>query len=170
MKKRVALTVALLTAALVFDSHVDLVERDSRTVVQVNGRLHDVQGWLAETGQRLTRRCQAVQTPAPADAQALLAAVRAYSPPDSADGQLVQAWQLEDWAVAEVHFSRLKPTLVVLQRAPDWRVHPQAVWSGSTAPWRVNDFVRRYLRQQAPDLPGTLLHCVEVEPLRFLAS
>lgn len=170
MKKPVGLTVALLTAALVLDSHVDLVERDQRALLQVNGRLHDVQGWLAETGNRLTRRCQAVQAPSPADAQALLDAVRAYSPPDSADGRLVQAWQRQNWAVAEVHFSRLKPTLVVLQQAPTWRVLPQAVWSGSTAPWRVNDFVRRYLRQQAPDLPEALLDCLEVEPLRFLAA
>lgn len=170
MKKHVALIVATLTAVAVLDSHVDLVQHDDRMVVQVNGRLHDVQGWLAETGNRLTRRCDAIQTPQPADAQALLEAVRAYSPPDSLDGRLVQAWQLGPWAVAEVHFSRLKPTLVVLQQAPAWRVQPQAVWSGSTAPWRVNDFVRRYLRQQAPELPAPLLDCVEVEPLDFLAA
>jgi len=170
VKKHVALIVAAVTAVAVVHSHVDLVQRDERTVVQVNGRLHDVQGWLAETGNRLTRRCEAIKPPSPEDAHAMLQAVRAYSPPDSWDGRLLQAWQLGPWAVAEVHFSRLKPTLVVLQQAPTWRVQPQAVWSGSTAPWRVNDFVRRYLRQQAPDLPAALLDCVEVEPLHFLVS
>ena len=170
MKKHVALTVAVLTAVLVLDSHVDLVQRDGRTALQVNGRLHDVQGWWAETSNRLRRHCAAVQPPAQADAQALISAVRAYSPPDSQDGRLVQAWQLGRWAVAEVHFSRLKPTLVVLQQTTEWRVLPQAVWSGSTAPWRVNDFVRRYLQQQAPALPPDLLACVEVEPLHFVAT
>lgn len=169
MKQHVALTVAVLTAVLVLDSHVDLTQRDGRTALLVNGRLHDVQGWLAETGNRFFRRCEAVLTPGDADAQALLNAVRSYSPPDSQDGRLVQAWQMGEWAVAEVHFSRLKPTLVVLQQAPDWRVWPQAVWSGSTAPWRVNDFVRRYLQQQAPEVPPGLLACVDVEPLHFTA-
>ena len=168
MKKHVALTVAVLTALLVLDSHIDLVQRDARMALQVNGRLHDVQGWWAETGNRVLRRCTAVQPPAPADAQALLGAVRAYSPPDSQDGRLVQAWQLQRWAVAEVHFSRLKPTLVVLQQDADWRVLPQAVWSGSTAPWRVNDFVRRYLQRQAPEVPPALLACVDVNPLHFV--
>ena len=88
----------------------------------------------------------------------------------SQDGRLVHAWQLGPWAVAEVHFSRLKPTLVVLHQAPDWRVRPQAVWSGSTAPWRVNDFVRRYLQQQAPEVPAELLACIDVEPLHFTAT
>jgi hypothetical protein len=41
-----------------------------------------------------------------------------------------------------------------------WRVQDRAVWSGSTAPWHSGDFVRRYLRQQAPDLPQALLDCV----------
>lgn len=169
MKKHVALTVAVITAVLVIDSHVDLTERDGRTALLVNGRLHDVHGWLAETGNRIVRRCEAVRPPADADAQAMLSAVRGYSPPDSHDGRLVQAWQLGTWAVAEVHFSRLKPTLVVLRQTPQWRVLPQAVWSGSTAPWRVNDFVRRYLQQQAPEVPGELLACMDVEPLHFTA-
>lgn len=170
MKKHVALTVAALTAVVVLDSHVDLVQRDGRTALMVNGRLHDVRGWLAETGNRLVRRCEPVRPPNDADAQILLNAVRGYSPPDSQDGRLVHAWQLGPWAVAEVHFSRLKPTLVVLHQAPDWRVRPQAVWSGSTAPWRVNDFVRRYLQQQAPEVPAELLACIDVEPLHFTAT
>jgi len=170
VKKHVALTVAVLTDVLVIDSHVDLTERDGRTALLVNGRLHDVQGWLAETSNRIVRRCEAVRPPGDADAQALLKAVSGYSPPDSQDGRLVQAWQLGQWAVAEVHFSRLKPTLVVLHQDPDWRVWPQAVWSGSTAPWRVNDFVRRYLQRQAPKVPSELMACVEVDPLHFLVQ
>jgi hypothetical protein len=168
VKRHVALSVALLTALLVLQSHVEPVERDGRTALLVSGRLHDVQGWWAESVNRLTRRCTPVQAPDPAQAQALLAAVRQYSPPDSRDARLQQAWQLGDWAIAEVHFARLKPTLVVLQRAPGWQVLPQAVWSGSTAPWRIHDFVRRYLRQQAPGVPEALLACLELEPMHFV--
>jgi hypothetical protein len=73
--------------------------------------------------------------------------------------------------VAEVAFDVLKPTLVVLRlQAGQWRVQDQAVWSGSTAPWHSGDFVRRYLRQQAPDLPQALLDCVSIDPARYGAG
>lgn len=170
MKKHVALPMAVLMALVLLDSHVDLVERDGRKALLVNNRLHDVQGWLAETGNRLVRRCDQPPTPADADARAWLDAVKQFSPPDSLDARLVRSWQLQDWAVVQVHFPHLKPALVVLQNDPDWQVLPQAVWSGSTAPWRVNDFVRRYLQQQAPAVPAGLLACVEVEPLDFMAQ
>jgi hypothetical protein len=55
-------------------------------------------------------------------------------------------------------------------QAGQWRVQDQAVWSGSTAPWHSGDFVRSYLRQQAPDLPKALLDCVSVDPARYGAG
>ncbi len=59
-------------------------------------------------------------------------------------------------------------TLVVLRlEGGQWRVQEQAVWSGSTAPWHSADFVRRYLHQQAPELPEPLRHCLAVDPLRY---
>ena len=77
-----------------------------------------------------------------------------------------------DWAIAEVEFKTLNPSLVVLRQSTQqgsrmWRVQERAVWSGSTAPWHSGHFVRRYLRQQAPDMPEGLLQCVVVDPQRY---
>jgi signal transduction histidine kinase len=49
----------------------------------------------------------------------------------------------------------------------EWAVQDSAVWSGSTAPWNSAHFVRRYLRQQAPDLPQALLDCTDIDPVRY---
>ena len=76
--------------------------------------------------------------------------------------------RLGDWGVAEVAFEKLKPALVVLRlQEGQWRVQDQAVWSGSTAPWNSAHFVRRYLRQQAPQLPQALLQCIDIDPQRY---
>jgi hypothetical protein len=170
MKKHVALSLATLLAVLLIDSHVDLVERDQRKLLLVNGRLHDTQGWLSEAVNRLTRRCDRVQAPDSVQGAALVAAVRAHSPPDSSDALLVQAWYVGDWAIAELSFSRLKPTVVLLQQQAGWQVHPQAIWSGSTAPWRVNDFVRRFLHMKAPGVPTSLLACLDLDPSQYTAQ
>jgi hypothetical protein len=97
--------------------------------------------------------------------------IQQHSLPDSQSARWLQLQQLGDWSVAEVAFDVLKPTLVVLRlQSGQWRVQDQAVWSGSTAPWHSGDFVRRYLRQQAPDLPQALLACVSVDPARYGAG
>jgi hypothetical protein len=104
----------------------------------------------------------------------VLPVIQQHSLPDSQSArwlQLLQLLQLGDWSVAEVDFDTLKPTLVVMRlNAGQWRVQDQAVWSGSTAPWHSGDFVRRYLRQQAPDLPQALLNCVSIDPARYGAG
>lgn len=178
MKRHVAAVVVALTTWLVIDSHMDWVRQDGMRLLEVNGRRFDVRGWAAEHWLGLRRDCTPVSrwptnspaqsTPDSTSARAMLTAIQQHSLPDSQSARWLQLQQLGDWSVAEVAFDVLKPTLVVLRlQSGQWRVQDQAVWSGSTAPWHSGDFVRRYLRQQAPDLPQALLACVSVDPARY---
>ena len=181
MKRHVAAVVVALTTWLVIDSHMDWVRQDGMRLLEVNGQRFDVRGWAAEQWLALRRDCTPVSrwptnspeqsTPDSPSARAMLTAIQQHSLPDSQSARWLQLQQLGDWSVAEVAFDVLKPTLVVLRlQAGQWRVQDQAVWSGSTAPWHSGDFVRRYLRQQAPDLPQALLACVSVDPARYGAG
>jgi hypothetical protein len=181
MKRHVAAVVVALTAWLVIDSHVDWVRQDGMRLLEVNGQRFDVRGWAAEQWLALRSDCTPVSrwptdkptesTPDSPTALAMLTVIQQHSLPDSQSARWLQLLQLGDWSVAEVAFDVLKPTLVVLRlQAGQWRVQDQAVWSGSTAPWHSGDFVRRYLRQQAPDLPQALLDCVSIDPARYGAG
>lgn len=170
MKRHVAAIVAVLTTLLVIDSHLDWTRQDGRQLLEINGQRWDLNGWVAEWLIALRRDCSAVSSGSPDSptARAVLPVIRQHSLPDSQSARWLQLLQLGEWSVAEVDFDTLKPTLVVLRlEAGQWRVQDQAVWSGSTAPWHSGDFVRRYLRQQAPDLPQALLACLHVDPARY---
>ena len=181
MKRHVAAVVVALTSLLVVDSHVDWVRQDGMRLLEVNGQRFDVRGWAAEQWLALRSDCTPVSrwptdnptesTPDSPTARAMLTVIQQHSLPDSQSARWLQLQQLGDWSVAEVAFDVLKPTLVVLRlQAGQWRVQDQAVWSGSTAPWHSGDFVRRYLRQKAPDLPQALLDCVSIDPARYGAG
>jgi hypothetical protein len=173
MKRHVAAFVAVLTALLVIDSHVDWVQQDGRQLLEINGKRWDLRGWVSERLLQTRRDCTPVSTwpPNSATARAVLPVIQLHSLPDSQSARWLQLKQLGDWSVAEVDFDTLQPALVVLRfQTGQWRVQDPAVWSGSTAPWHSGDFVRRYLRQQAPDLPQTLLACVSVAPARYGAG
>jgi hypothetical protein len=173
MKRHVAAVVVALTAWLVIDSHVDWVPQDGKRLLEVSGQRWDLRGWAAEQLLQLRRDCTPVSRwpPDSPTARAVLPVIQQHSLPDSQSARWLQLLQLGDWSVAEVDFDTLKPTLVVLRlNAGQWRVQDQAVWSGSTAPWHSGDFVRRYLRQQAPDLPQALLNCVSIDPARYGAG
>jgi hypothetical protein len=170
MKRHVAAVVALITSLVVIDNHLDWVHQDGRLLLEVSGQRFDLHGWASEQVLQLRRDCSAV-TPQTLDsptANAVLAVIQQHSLPDSRSARTLQVLELGEWSVTEVHFDTLNPSLVVLHRqAGQWRVQDRAVWSGSTAPWHSADFVRRYLRQQAPALPQALLDCVAVEPARY---
>lgn len=173
MKRHVAAVVVLLTSLLVIDNHVDLANQDGRRLLVLSGKAVDMQGWVSEQLLQMRRDCGSVTHPAPQSATAhdVLSVIQQHSLPDSLSARGLQLLQLGDWSVAEVDFDTLKPTLVVLRlQAGLWHVQDQAVWSGSTAPWHSGDFVRRYLRQQAPDLPQALRDCVGVDPQRYGAG
>lgn len=170
MKRHVAAVVAVLATLVVVDSHVDWVRQDGQSLMEVNGQRFDLRGWAAEQWLQLRRDCAPVHSlpHTHPTAQAVLAVIQQHSLPDSRSARWLQLQQMDDWSVAEVAFDTLNPSLVVLRlQGEQWRVQDKAVWSGSTAPWHSADFVRRYLRQQAPQLPQPLLNCITVDPARY---
>ena len=159
-------SVVLLAALLIGLplSHLEIETSDGSWLLRVDGRAVDVAGYVSERYTSLTRNCTQVRTLAPADplhAQ-VLAAVRQYSPPDSASAQLQQLLRHQDWAVAEVRFARLQSAVVLLRDGPaGLAIVPQGIWSGSTHPHRYSAFVRRYLKSQVPQAPSVLIDCFD---------
>jgi hypothetical protein len=170
MKRHVSLTLLVLTTLGVLNAHVDLAEVDGRRFVAAQGRLHDPLGWLEDGWTRLARRCSPVQAvPASEDVHGqALAAVQAFSPPDSASARLVQLNAQGSWLLAEVEFDRLNPAVVLLvQDGSGPRVVGEAIWSGSTEPWRPAPRIRAHLAQRAPQAPAALLACLEPKQRLF---
>jgi hypothetical protein len=169
MKRHVAATLLGIVGLLVIDSHISWVPLDHGTVLEVNGQLFDPKGWVSEHWRQWQAQCTAVNpSVSPATASQVLQTIQQHSLPDSLDAQLLQLQQQGDWAMAEVAFSTLNPSIVVLRQLDGaWRIQDRAVWSGATTPWHAADWVRRYLRQQAPELPDRLLACFEIDPTRY---
>jgi hypothetical protein len=172
MKRHVAATLLGVTGFLVMDSHIDWVRQDHGILLEINGQKFDPQGWMAEHWRPWRQDCQRVRAEAPdtATAQAVLQTIQQHSLPDSLEAQLLQLHLQADWAIAEVAFKTLNPSIVVLRLQGDaWLIQDSAVWSGSTAPWQTANFVRRYLQQQAPEMPQALIDCVPIEASRYAA-
>lgn len=173
MKRHVAATVLGVLAVLIVDSHLDWVQLDHRTLLQVNGQSVDVQGWTAEQWRQLRKDCRRVNKEATtsATAHAVLQVIAQHSPPNSLEAQLLQWHTQADWGLAEVEFKTLSPSIVVLHQTDGrWQIQDNAVWSGSTAPWNAADFVRRYVRQKAPQMPQALLDCMAIDERRYAAA
>lgn len=173
MKRHVAGTLLGVLVFFIIDNHIDWVKQDNGTLLEVNGQQFDVQGWLAEHWRQLHSDCHVVPTKANSGptASAVLQAIQQHSLPDSRQARLLQLQHQGDWAIAEVAFKTLNPSLVVLRQTQgNWRVQDSAVWSGSTSPWWPADFVRRYWRQQAPELPQALRDCVPIDARRYTAT
>jgi hypothetical protein len=164
MKRHVALTLLIITTLGVVDAHVDLNEVDGRRFLATQGRLYDPLGWLEDQANALTRSCGAVQRVDLKDsgAQAVLARIREFSPPQSHSAQLHQVLRSGPWWLAEVSFDALNPAVVVLRESAEGvKIVEPAIWSGSTQPWRVAPRIRRHLRAGAPDMPAQLPACLE---------
>jgi hypothetical protein len=172
MKRHVAATLLGVLGFLIIDSHIDWVHQDDAALLEINGQKFDVQGWWVERWRQWHQDCRSVHKEAThtATAHAILNTIEQHSPPDSQQARLLQLHWQADWAIAEVAFKTLNPSMVVLrQHGGVWRIQDNAVWSGSTAPWQTAHFVRRYLHQQAPEMPLALLHCVPIEASRYAA-
>ena len=173
MKRHVAATLLGVLGLLIIDSHFDWVRHDNGTLLEVNGQQFDPNGWMAEHWRQLQQDCRKVHNDiaTPTTATAVLHVIQQHSLPDSLEASLLQLHRQDDWAIAEVEFKTLNPSIVVLHRVHgDWKIQENAVWSGSTAPWLAADFVRRYLQQQVPELPRALLNCVPIEGSRYAAT
>lgn len=170
MKRHVAATLLGVLGLLVIDSHVNWVPHDQGTLLEVSGQVFDTRGWASEQWRRWRTQCQAVKGQAVpmATVNAVFQVIQQHSLPDSLEAQILQVQTQGDWAIAEVAFKTLNPSIVVLRQwGGAWHIQDTAIWSGSTAPWHAADFVRRYLRQQAPELPETLLACFPIDLARY---
>ena len=170
MKRHVAATLLGVLGLLVIDSHVNWVPHDQGTLLEVSGQVFDTRGWASEQWRRWRTQCQAVngQEVPMATVNAVFQVIQQHSLPDSLEAQILQVQMQGDWAIAEVAFKTLNPSIVVLRLwGGAWHIQDTAIWSGSTAPWHAADFVRRYLRQQAPELPEPLLACFPIDLARY---
>jgi hypothetical protein len=109
MKRHVAAIVALITALLVVDSHVDWVSQDGGQLLDVNGQRYDLRGWAAEQTRAWQSDCNAgaplaTLSPNSPTAQAILLAIQQHSLPDSRSARMLQLLQQDGWSVAEVAF------------------------------------------------------------------
>jgi hypothetical protein len=157
-----AWVLALLVSAGVIDSHVDEETVDGRSLIRIDGVRHDPVGWARGKLQSLEQRCDApIRLPSDSPvAMAVKRAVSEHSPPDSANPQWHQGLQDGDWLIVELSFERLSPVVALLQhQSSTWRLHPTAIWSGSTEPWSAAARIRDHLSQQAPEAPARLLAC-----------
>jgi hypothetical protein len=170
MKRHVAATLLCVLGLLVIDSHVNWVPHDQGTLLEVSGQVFDTRGWASEQWRQWRSNCQELngQKVPLQTSQAVLQTIQQHSLPDSLDAQLLQVRMQGDWAIAEIAFKTLNPSIVVLRQwGGVWHIQDTAVWSGSTAPWHAANFVRRYLRQQAPGLPEPLLACFTIDLARY---
>lgn len=170
MKRHVAATLLGVVGFLILDSHIDWVHQDQGTLLEINGQKFDLQGWMTEKWRPWRQDCQQVlaEDTHTSSARAVLRTIQQHSLPDSLEAHLLQLHLQADWAIAEVTFKTLNPSIVVLrQKGGNWLVQDSAVWSGSTAPWQTAHFVRRYLQQQAPEMPQALVNCVPIEARRY---
>lgn len=162
MKRKTAVLLLALVSVGVVDSHVDWETLDGKGLVNVSGVRFDPLGWMRDKAQ-VTRRDCAWYTQPSADsalAASVLRAISQHSPPDSQQPRWHSARHDGNWLVVEVSFERLNPAVALLQRQGEqWRIHPKAVWSGSTAPWHPSTRIRDHLMQQAPEAPKGLIAC-----------
>jgi len=173
MKRHVALSVLGVLVFFIVDSHVAIVSRDGGKLLEVSGRVYDTHGWLSEKLRQWTQDCSPVRSEATdgAVAVSVLKLVKQHSLPDSMGAKLLQLHVQGDWAIAEVVFPTLNPSVVVLHKLNgEWIIQDDAVWSGDTAPWNEADFVRRYLQNNQPELPKALLNCTPIGAYRNLPT
>jgi hypothetical protein len=152
-----------LVGALV--SWSGLERRDDGWLLTWAGRPLDLHGTLSSRWLAWQRDCRDVQSLSPLDEAwaAVGQHVADYSPPDSASVTLLAVQRQGPWWVVQATFTTLEPVVVVLKGAtPESLIlQPLGVWSGPTAPWDPAWRIRRFLGHRLPDLPASLLSCLE---------
>ena len=140
-----------------------LVMLDQRPLLTLNDEPFDIVGGAAEILGRLLSDCMVIkQLESDSEtARAALSLLRQHSPPDSLSAQLVRIDSLSDWLLIEAVFNTLPPVLV-LMRGATGSVGPsgiEAIWSGTSHPWRIVPFAGAFLRAKSPEAPPELLRC-----------
>lgn len=174
MKKYVALSLLAMTALGVVASHLDVEHHDDSYLLQVDGVPFDVRGHVSAALNLATRRCDGIAQSRPGDqfsdpeVLSVNEAISGYSPPHSHRLKLRQLLSSGPWVLAEVEFAQLAPAVIVLEKnANGLSIYQHSIWSGSTRPWVAGPWIRRYLRQSAPQVPSELWACYDPTPALF---
>lgn len=137
---------------------------DRQLLLKINGQPVDVLGVIEEGWGRMVSDCARVRdvTAEPASNRAVLEALRDYSLPDSLSARVVGIYSASEWRLVEATFDTLPPVLVLMRARPEPSpLAIEALWSGSTYPWRTGPFAGRFLRARVPEVPGELVRCVK---------
>jgi hypothetical protein len=161
---RWAMLVALLLALSWLLLQPRLERLDGQVLVRINGVPIDLIGVLEEGWGRMVSDCARVRdrTAEPALNREVLEALRGYSPPDSLSARVVGIYSASEWLLVEATFDALPPVLVLMRARPEPSpLSIEALWSGSTYPWRTVPFAGRFLQVRVPEVPSELVRCVE---------
>lgn len=170
MNRRAAALYLGLTLIGITVTHIGFVEEDNGILMNVDGNLVDVAGTVSDFKTRMLRNCATVGSLAPlsTDHAATMAAIRDFSPPDSASARIGSLLQHEDWLLAEVEFDTLLPAVVLLRKQQGIiKIEDRAIWSGTTQPWEAAPRIRDYIRRQAPAAPALLFACFTPQSKAF---
>lgn len=170
-RRAVVLLIVALTAALYLGSHVERFE-DSFLFV-TTGSVYDPLGSLIDLTNRLTRDCSAVTEVEPGTPEwlAVTEALSRLTEPDSSEATPLRARRQGDWFMVEAEFASLEPAIVLLSGAPDaLKVHPEATWSGTTAPRTPGPLIREHMIHSTQAAPASLIRCFDPTLPHFAAS
>ena len=196
MQRHAAAALLVLASATQLLSQLGLQPQPQGLLLEVAGHPVDVLGRLRGLGQRLVRRCGAVQDwPAGSDRwREVQHTLAGYSPPVSDHAAPLQVLGVGDgdaeWLLAEVTWPRAglpglatttpaaapagpaapvpDPAIVPLRRvAGRLQVQAGGVWSGDTGLWWPPVVIRRYLADQVPELPTALRQCLDAKLPQF---
>jgi hypothetical protein len=163
---------ALLVIVLigVFSTHVSLKKEDNGWLMYLDARAVDLPGKLSNSWTRLVTQCKDTQKISKNDPlfTRLDELIKNYSPPDSQSALVASIIAKDDWALAEVEFTKLLPAVVTIQSlTKNPQIKANGVWSGYTQPWESAPIIRTYIKTQIPDLPTHLVDCFEPQSSSF---
>ncbi len=140
------------------------IERlDGQVLLSINGAPVDAVGAIREGWWRMVSDCARVRdrTTEPALNREVLESLRGYSPPDSLSARVSSIHSVGDWLLVQAAFETMPPVRVVMRRRGEGTAPTiEAVWSGSTYPWRTVPFSARFLQARVPEAPEALVRCV----------
>ncbi len=164
MKKRVAIISLLTTCVLVASLHIEWVEYDNGHLLVIDGTHMDLRGELSEQWNKVSRQCHRIRLVSPDESihAQVQSAIMDYSPPQSSSANVVSLWSADDWLLAEVEFKELLPAVVLINKSTtDLTIVSDAVWSGSTKPWKAAPHIRNYLSNKVTGVSVDLFRCFE---------
>jgi len=139
------------------------VMQDQRPLLTLNAEPFDAVGGANEIWGRLRSRCGAIESvdKNSESGRAVVALLQRYSPPDSLSARVIRIDSLSQWLLVEAVFDALPPVLVLMRGTNEATGLPviEAVWSGTSYPWRIVPFATEFLMQRAPEVPPALLRC-----------